>query len=156
MPEPDDAAMFSGGGGAGFQMTFKTPSEATRQADWRTLAKAAKAAGIDPKDLRALAKTGTLVYGKHYIRKDRTGTKTLAFFEFNVTELLRERVFIEHRIAAMRASKSTGDFERKQKECQDYDTLGKLPERPWVSGLKASPKRKGSTAAHPLRRRKRA
>ncbi len=117
---------------------------------WMRLKAAAVETGMSDKDLRLLAKNGVLTMGRHYIAKMVKGTKKLAFYEFNVTELKREWMLIQHRLAAIKAAKNPTDFRRKHRECYDYETLGKAPARPWIKTFDAGPRR--GPPIHPRKR----
>lgn len=117
---------------------------------WMRIRKAAIKTGLSEKDLRLLASNGVLTMGRHYIRK-LTKDKKLAFYEFNVTELKRESVLIQHRLDAIKASKNPTDFRRKTRECYDYETLGTPAERPWKKTFVAGPRR--PPPIHPRKRK---
>ena len=109
---------------------------------WMRIQKAAKATNISANDLRLLAKNGVLVMGRHYISKMlKNKPKQLAFYEFDVTALLREWALIQHRLAAIKSAKNPTDFRRKHRECYDYETLGTPPKRPWQKTFVAGPRR---------------
>lgn len=135
----------------------KAPSRPTRDDGpvWMRIGKAAIDTGLSENDLRLLAKNGVLTMGRHYIAKMVKGkTNRLAFYEFDVTELKREWMLIQHRLAAIKSSKNATDFRRKTRECYDYETLGTPPTRPWKKTFVAGPRR--PPPIHPRPGRKRA